>query len=335
MGERNETIMAYRGTHNPSQSSRPLGLSGGGGWHRLGNALKTTVLLAGLTALVLVLGQRLGGPQGLMFAGLFAVVMNFGSYWFSDKIALAIHGAQPLPYEHAPWLHQMVERLAARAGMPKPKVYLLPTRTPNAFATGRSPKHSAVAVTAGLMDILDRRELQGVLAHEIGHVRNRDTLIGTVAATLAGIISYAAQMLFWFGGSMLGRGDDEEGDGIAGVFANLGILLVAPIAATLLQLAVSRSREYGADVTGAELCGDPDALADALLKLERGAELMPYDRAPATSHLFIVNPLHQGGVMALFSTHPPIAERVRRLRELGACAGGYRARGARGWAYAY
>ncbi|MBZ4398808.1 zinc metalloprotease HtpX [Myxococcus faecalis] len=328
--------MAFTDTHETSRNGggRPA-LHGGGGWHRLGNALKTTVLLAGLTALVLVIGQRLGGAQGLMFAGFFAVVMNFGSYWFSDKIALAIHGAQPLPYEQAPWLHQMVERLSARAGMPKPKVYILPTRAPNAFATGRSPKHAAVAVTAGIMEILDQRELEGVLAHEIGHVRNRDTLIGTVAATLAGIISYAAQMLFWFGGSMLGRSDDEEGGGIAGAFANLGLLLVAPIAATLLQLAVSRSREYGADATGAELSGDPDALADALLKMERGAEMMPYDRAPATSHLFIVNPLHRGGVMALFSTHPPIPERVRRLRAMSARAGGSRARGRGGWEYAY
>ncbi|RKG58239.1 protease HtpX [Corallococcus sp. AB011P] len=306
----------------------------GGGWHRLGNALKTTVLLAGLTGLVLVIGQRLGGAQGLMMAGLFAVVMNFGSYWFSDRIALAIHGAQPLSYEQAPWLHEMVERLAARAGMPKPKVYLLPTAQPNAFATGRNPSHAAVAVTAGIMDILDRRELEGVLAHEIGHVRNRDTLIGTVAATLAGIISYAAQMLFWFGGSMLSRGDDDRDGGVAGALSNLGLLLVAPIAATLLQLAVSRSREYGADATGAELCGDPDALASALLKMERGAEAMPYDRAPATSHLFIVNPLHHGGVMSLFSTHPPIPERVRRLREMSARMGqGTRGRG--GWEYAY
>ncbi|WP_338264922.1 zinc metalloprotease HtpX [Corallococcus caeni] len=305
----------------------------GGGWHRLGNALKTTVLLAGLTALVLVIGQRLGGAQGLAMAGLFAVVMNFGSYWFSDRIALAIHGAQPLAYEQAPWLHEMVERLAARAGMPKPKVYLLPTAQPNAFATGRNPSHAAVAVTAGIVDILDRRELEGVLAHEIGHVRNRDTLIGTVAATLAGIISYAAQMLFWFGGSMLSRGDDRE-DGLAGALSNLGLLLVAPIAATLLQLAVSRSREYGADATGAELCGDPEALASALLKMERSAEAIPYDRAPATSHLFIVNPLHRGGVMSLFSTHPPIPERVRRLRDMSARMG-QGARGRGGWEYAY
>jgi heat shock protein HtpX len=298
----------------------------GGGWsHRLGNALKTTVLLAGLTALLLVVGERLGGPRGLVVAGFFVVVMNFTSYWFSDRIALAMHGAQPLEYAEAPWLHAMVERLAARAGMPKPKVYLLPTRTPNAFATGRDPAHAAVAVTAGLMDILDQRELEGVLAHELAHVKNRDTLIGTVAATLAGVISYAAQTLFFFGGSLLSRDDDEEG--LGHTLGNLGVLLVAPIAATLLQLAVSRSREYGADATGAALSGDPDALADALLKLERGAELMPYDRAPATSHLFIVNPLSGGAVMQLFSTHPPIPERVRRLREMGARA----ARPTRGW----
>jgi heat shock protein HtpX len=292
----------------------------GSGWgHRLSNALKTTVLLAGLTALALYVGQRLGGPQGLVVAGFFVIIMNFVSYWFSDRIALAMHGAQPLEYAEAPWLHQMVERLATRAGMPKPKVYLLPTRAPNAFATGRNPQHAAVAVTAGILDILDQRELEGVLAHELGHVKNRDTLIGTVAATLAGVISYAAQMLFWFGGSLLSRDDDEEG--LGHTLGNLGVLLVAPIAATLLQLAVSRSREYGADAMGAQLGGDPDALADALLKLERGAELMPYDRAPATSHLFIVNPLSGGAIMHLFSTHPPIPERVRRLRQMGASQG--------------
>ncbi|HYO53948.1 zinc metalloprotease HtpX [Archangium sp.] len=302
-------------------SSTPReGLRGSGWGHRLGNALKTTVLLAGLTALLLLVGERLGGPRGLVVAGFFVVVMNFASYWFSDRIALAMHGAQPLEYAEAPWLHQMVERLATRAGMPKPKLYLLPTRTPNAFATGRNPEHAAVAVTAGIVDILDQRELEGVLAHELAHVKNRDTLIGTVAATLAGVISYAAQMLFWFGGSMLSRDDDEEG-GLGHTLGNLGVLLVAPIAATLLQLAVSRSREYGADATGAELCGDPNALADALMKLERGAELMPYDRAPATSHLFIVNPLSGGAIMHLFSTHPPIPERVRRLREMGARMG--------------
>ncbi|ATB32234.1 zinc metalloprotease HtpX [Melittangium boletus] len=301
-------------------SAGEMRTSGGNWGHRLSNALKTTVLLAGLTALLLWVGARLGGAQGLVIAGFFVVVMNFASYWFSDRIALAMHGARPVEYAEAPWLHAMVERIAARAGIPKPKVYVLPTRAPNAFATGRNPEHAAVAVTAGIVELLDRRELEGVLAHEIGHVKNRDTLIGTVAATIAGVISYAAQSLFWFGGSLLSRDDDENG--LAHALGNLGVLLVAPIAATLLQLAVSRSREYGADATGAELCGDPDALADALMKLEHGAELMPYDRAPATSHLFIVNPLSGGAIMGLFSTHPPMAERVRRLREMRVHTGG-------------
>jgi heat shock protein HtpX len=316
-----------------SSTSRGGSGLGGGGWGpRLGNALKTTVLLAGLTALLLLVGERLGGPRGLVFAGFFVVVMNFASFWFSDRIALAMHGAQELPRHQAPWLHELVERLCARAGMPRPRVYLLPTATPNAFATGRSPEHAAIAVTSGLLEILDRRELEGVVAHELAHVKNRDTLIGTVAATLAGVISYAAQMLFWFGGSLLSRGDEEEGSGPGHALGNLGVLLVAPIAATLLQLAVSRSREYGADAVGARMCGDPDALADALLKLERGAELMPYDRAPATSHLFIVNPLSGGLVASLFSTHPPIPERVRRLREQGARMGARAWRGRASWA---
>ncbi|MFN7131897.1 MAG: zinc metalloprotease HtpX, partial [Myxococcales bacterium] len=274
------------------------------GLYRLGNYLKTAVLLAGLTALTLAVGQRLGGAQGLLFAGVFVVLMNFGSWWFSDRIALAMHGAQPIPREQMPWLHDMLEELSRRAGMPVPKLYFIPTGTPNAFATGRSPDHAAVAVTGGLLDLLDRRELAGVLAHELAHVKNRDTLISTIAATMAGVISHAAQMLFWFGGAFLGRSDDRDEEG--GGLASLGLLLVAPIVATLLQLAVSRSREYEADATGAALVGDPDSLADALMKLQRGVEYRPYDRAPATAHMFIVNPLSGGGVLALFSTHPPM-----------------------------
>jgi heat shock protein HtpX len=249
----------------------------------------------------------------MMFAGIFVVLMNFGTWWFSDRIALAMHGAQPLDRAQAPWLFDMVERLCLKAGMPMPRLYILPTYTPNAFATGRSPDHAAVAVTAGIMEILDRRELEGVLAHELAHVRNRDTLISTVAATLAGIITHAVQALFWFGGSMMRRDDDDD---TASGLAQLGLLIVAPIAATLLQLAVSRSREYGADETGARICGDPDALADALAKLEQGAAVHPYDRAPATAHLFIVNPLSGGGIMKLFSTHPPMEERIARLRAM-------------------
>ncbi len=285
---------------------------------RLGNYAKTAILLAGLTALFLAVGQRLGGPRGMMFAGVLVVLMNFVSWWFSDRIALAMHGAKEIPRHELPWLHEMLEQLSRRAGMPTPKLYFLPTATPNAFATGRSPSKAAVAVTGGLLELLDRRELAGVIAHELAHVKNRDTLISTIAATLAGIISHAAQMLFWFGGSLLGRGDDRDEEG--GGLATRGLIIVAPIVAMLLQLAVSRSREYGADATGAAIAGDPDSLADALMKLERGVQYRPYDRAPATAHMFIVNPLSGGGVMALFSTHPPIEDRVRRLRELSRTA---------------
>jgi len=282
------------------------------GWHRFGNYFKTAALLAVLTALALWVGQRLGGASGLAIAGAFVLVMNFVSYWFSDRIALAIHGAQPLERAQLPWLFDIVESLSRRVGMPTPRIYLIPTANPNAFATGRSPQHAAVAVTSGILELCDRRELAGVLAHELSHVHNRDTLTSTVAATLAGVITYAVQMLFWFGGSIFG-GRDDDGDNRGSGLASLGLLIVAPIAATLLQLAVSRTREYGADATGAALSGDPEALASALSKLERGVQAAPYDRAPATAHLFIVNPLSGGGVMSLFSTHPPIEERIRRL----------------------
>jgi heat shock protein HtpX len=282
---------------------------------RLGNYAKTSLLLAALTALCLAVGERLGGVNGLMIAGVFVLIMNFVSYWFSDRIALAIHGAQPLPRNEAPWLYEIVESLAARAQTPTPPLYLIPISTPNAFATGRGPQHAAVAVTSGILELCDRRELAGVLAHELSHVKNRDTLTSTVAATLAGVITYAVQMLFWFGGAFSGGSSDDREDRGSGL-ATLGLLIVAPLAATLLQLAVSRSREYAADETGALLSGDPNALADALEKLERGVQALPYDRAPATAHLFIVNPLSGGAVMSLFSTHPPIEERVRRLRQM-------------------
>jgi heat shock protein HtpX len=283
---------------------------------QFGNIFKTGLLLFALTALSLFIGQRLGGSGGLAIAAVFVLVMNFGSYWFSDRIALAIHRAQPLEREQAPWLYEIVESLARRAGMPTPRIYLIPTPTPNAFATGRDPSHAAVAVTSGILELCDRRELAGVLAHELSHVKNRDTLTSTVAATLAGLITHAVQMLFWFGGSFLSsRDDDREGAG-GSALANIGLLLVAPIAATLLQLAISRTREYAADASGAQLTGDPEALADALAKLEEGVQALPYERAPATAHLFIVNPLRGGGVMSLFSTHPPLEERIRRLRAM-------------------
>lgn len=306
--------MLHGTTLNDSQLQPPKTRRGLG--HIFGNYAKTALLLAGLTALVLWVGQAFGGGRGLLFAGIFVLVMNFVSYWFSDRIALAIHRAQPLPREQAPWLHEAVAELSRRAGMPTPRIYWIPTHTPNAFATGRSPNHAAIAVTAGLMETLGRREVIGVLAHELAHVKNRDTLISTVAATLAGVITHLAQTLFWFGGAFLGGGRGDHDDDHGSAIAQLGVLLVAPIAATLLQLAVSRSREYGADQSGAELSGDPDALADALERIDVGVHQLPYDRAPATAHMFIVNPLSGGGVMRLFSTHPPMAERVRRLREL-------------------
>ncbi|MBI5546666.1 MAG: zinc metalloprotease HtpX [Deltaproteobacteria bacterium] len=284
--------------------------------HRLGNYLKTAVLMAGLTALFLAVGDKLGGPQGMLWAGTFVVGLNFITYWFSDRIALALNRAVPLEPGQLPWLHDTVARLAHRAGMPTPRLFLIPTPAPNAFATGRNPGHAAVAVTEGILHVLDRRELTGVLAHELSHIKNRDTLISTIAATLAGIITQVARLAFWFGGSFFGGGRDRDEEGHGSVLGSLGMLIVAPIAAMLLQLAISRSREYGADATGAALSDDPNALADALQKLERGAEAIPYDQAPATAPLFIVNPLTGGGLMRLFSTHPSTEERVKRLREL-------------------
>jgi heat shock protein HtpX len=264
--------------------------------HRGGNLLKTGLLLAAMSALVLVLGQRLGGPSGLVIAGGFVLLMNFVSYWFSDRIALAMHGARELSVGE----------------LPRPRLYVMETDTPNAFATGRSPEKAAVAVTTGLLQLLDRRELAGVLAHEVAHVKNRDTLIMTVAATLAGVITHLAQMAFFWGGSLLGGRHDDEDEG-SSAFATIGVLLVAPIAATLLQLAISRSREFDADATAAEITGDPRALASALSRLEQGNRLLPMDRSPASAHLFIVNPLSGGSVMGLFATHPPIAARVEKL----------------------
>jgi heat shock protein HtpX len=301
--------MSFSGTQSRSFPTAPRTRGSGAG-----NWLRTGVLMAAMTALIVAVGYAIGGTSGLWLFGAFAVMSNVVAYWFSDRIALRVHRAQPVSREQAPWLHDMVERLAARGGIPKPAVYLIPSRTPNAFATGRNPEHAAVAVTAGIMDILDRRELEGVLAHELSHVRNRDTLISTIAATIAGAISGLASALQWsalFGG--MSRDDDDRGGGIVGLLA---LIILAPLAATVLQLAISRSREYGADASGAELSGDPDALADALEKLERGTKALPDDRHPATASLFIVNPLSGRSLMQLFSTHPPTEERVRRLRSM-------------------
>lgn len=284
--------------------------------HRAGNLLKTGVLLAALSALVLVLGQRLGGPHGLLVSGGLVLLMNFVSFWFSDRIALAMNGARELPPSELPWLHALTAQLARRADLPLPRLYVVSSLTPNAFATGRSPKHAAIAVTTGLLEVLDRRELTGVLAHELAHVKNRDTLIMTVAATLAGVISHLAQLAFFWGGALLGgRSDDREDTG-GSALGTLGLLLVAPLAATLLQLAVSRSREFDADATAAQLTGDPLGLANALARLEQGNRALPMDHSPATAHLFIVNPLSGGGLMSLFATHPPIAARIERLARL-------------------
>ncbi len=285
----------------------------GRGSHRgLANWLKTGVLLAGMTALVLVIGGGLGGSQGLWIAAAFALVMNVVSYWYSDKIALKAYRARPLPREQAPEIHEMVERLARRADIPAPPIYLVNSPAPNAFATGRNPEHAAIAGTTGIVRLLDRRELEGVLAHELSHVKNRDTLVSTVAATLAGMIVGVASMLRW--GFLFGAGRDEREGG--GLYL-LALAILAPIAAMLLQFAISRSREYGADGTGGALSGDPDALADALQKLESGARAFPDDRHPASASLWIVNPLSRRALNSLFSTHPPTAERVARLRAAG------------------
>lgn len=283
----------------------------------MANNFKTFILLAGLTALIVGAGSLLGGRHGVQIALLFAVVMNFASYWFSDKIALAMSGAREVGPDQAPQLHQMVASLAQRAGLPMPRVYITPDQAPNAFATGRNPQHAAVAVTEGILRALDHDELEGVLAHELAHIKNRDILISSVAAMLAGALTQLANMAMWaaaFGG---GR-DEEDGGGILGVVGGVLTLVLAPIAASLIQMAISRSREFEADRTGAEICGRPLALANALLKLERGAAYMPMAHAnTATAHMYIVNPLTGGQTLAnLFRTHPVTEERVARLREM-------------------
>jgi heat shock protein HtpX len=279
------------------------------------NVLRTTVLLAALTALFLVIGGAIGGNQGLFIAFVFALLMNFASYWFSDKIVLSMYGAREVSLNEAPDLYRLVQRLAQRAGIPMPRVYIIPSDAPNAFATGRNPQHGAVAVTEGILRMLDTDELAGVLAHELGHIRNRDTLIMTVAATLAGAITMLAHMAQW--GAIFGFGRrDEEDSGGGGILGLLFMAILAPIAATLIQLAISRSREYFADSTGAAVAGSPSGLARALEKLHYASQRLPLDANPATAHLFIVNPLTGGSLVNLFSTHPPIEERIRRLRRI-------------------
>jgi heat shock protein HtpX len=276
------------------------------------NRVKTVLLLAALTAFLILMGKVLGGRQGMYIAFGLAVAMNFFSYWFSDKMVLKMYGAQEASPEEAPQLHQIVEELAREAGIPKPRVYIIPDDSPNAFATGRNPEHAAVAATQGILRLLTPTELKGVLAHEIGHVQHRDILISTIAATLAGAIMILANMAKW--GAILGLGrDDEEGPGIVGI---LIMSIIAPLAAMLIQLAVSRSREYLADEAGAHLSHNPESLARALEKLNMGVERAPMDASPATAHMFIVNPLSGRSLMNLFSTHPPIEERIARLRAM-------------------
>lgn len=280
------------------------------------NQLKTTMLLSLLTMLLVFMGGAVGGQGGMMIAFVMAAVMNFGSYWFSDKIVLRMYKAQEISHEDNPAFYGMIERLAGRAGLPMPKVYIIPDQSPNAFATGRNPSHAAVAATEGILRILSPEELEGVMAHELGHVKNRDILISTIAATFAGAISMIGSMLQW--GAMLGAGrDDEDGGGLAGLVGTIAMAILAPIMAMLIQMAVSRSREYLADATGAEICGKPRALASALGRLQNASHQLPmHDATPATAHMFIVNPLTGGGMMSLFSTHPPMEERIARLQAM-------------------
>jgi heat shock protein HtpX len=268
------------------------------------NGLKTAFLLTLMTLLVIGVGNWFGGQNGMIYALVFAGVMNFVSYFYSDKIALAMYRAQPVTRDQLPRVYQVVERLTQNAGLPMPRIFVIPTDSPNAFATGRNPNHASVAVTQGILDLLDDGELEGVLAHELGHVRNRDILTSSIVATLAGAITLLARMAFWFG--IGGRDDRDRGGGLL-------MLILAPFAAMLIQLAISRAREYEADATGAHLTHNPEALARALKKLDAYSKRIPMAASPSTAHLFIVQPLLGMSLGNLFSTHPPISKRIERL----------------------
>lgn len=274
------------------------------------NNFRTWLLMGLLTVLLVFAGQLIGGNKGMLFMLVFSIIMNFSGYWWSDKIALAMTHSRPVSEAQAPELYEIVRNLSQRAELPMPRIYITPSAQPNAFATGRNPEHAVVAVTEGLMQILSKEEIEGVLGHELAHVKHRDILIGSMAAMMAGAISALASIARW--GLIFGR-DDE--DGAFGLIGTIATIIVMPIAAMLVQLAISRSREYGADEAGAKIAGRPDGLVSALLKLERGAKAIPMNVSPAASHMFIVNPLSSGaGLANLFSTHPPIAERVARLK---------------------
>jgi heat shock protein HtpX len=270
-------------------------------------AFRTTVLLASLTGLFVVIGALIGGPDTALLFLVMAALLNLGAYWFSDRIALAMARAKPVSEQEAPRLYQIVRELTTRAGLPMPRLYMIPQDQPNAFATGRSPKKAAVAVTRGIVQLLSEDELRGVIAHELAHIRNRDILIQSVAATIGGAITYLGYMLLWFGG------DDESPLGLIG---SLALMLLAPIAAMLIQMGISRQREFAADATGAQFAGNPESLASALLRLEEGAKAIPMQVNQAAEPLYIVKPFSGGGIAGLFSTHPPIEERVKRLRAM-------------------
>ena len=278
------------------------------------NTIKTTLLLGALTGLLMLIGGYFGGKNGIVIAFLFAMVMNFGSYWFSDKIVLRMYKAQEISESQAPELYGIVKNLALRGDLPIPRVYVIPENTPNAFATGRDENHAVVAVTEGITRILNRDELEGVIGHELTHIKNKDMLISSIAATLAGAIVMLANMAQWaaiFGG--VSRDDDEGGGGLIGLIL---MAILAPIAATVIQMAISRSREFLADAGGAKISGKPYGLAGALEKLQRASQAIPMDANPSTAHMFIVNPLTGGSLMSLFSTHPPLEERIARLKSM-------------------
>lgn len=280
------------------------------------NTFKTVLLMTLLMGLFIFIGGLIGGSKGAMIAFIFAFVMNFGSYWFSDKIVLSMYKAQEVTEAEAPVLYGIVRRLATKGNLPMPKVYIIPSGAPNAFATGRNPQHAAVAVTRSLMDMLTTEELEGVIAHELAHVHGRDILIGTIAATIAGAVMMIADIFKW--GMIFGGGNsDEENSSPLGMVAGIAIAIIAPIAATLVQMSISRSREYLADERGASLCGNPLALASALGKISYIAQAAPMEEAkPATAHMFIVNPLTGSSILSLFSTHPPVEKRIERLKEM-------------------
>jgi heat shock protein HtpX len=270
-------------------------------------ALRTTILMAALGGLLVLIGAAIGGVKVASIFLVLALVMNGVAYWFSDKIAIASARAKPVSESDAPQLYQMVRELATRADLPMPRLFMIPSEQPNAFATGRNPKHAAVAVTEGITKLLSEDELRGVISHELAHVKNRDILTQSVASAIGAMITWIAYLFLWFG---------DDNNSPLGLIANLALFLLAPISASLIQLAISRQREYSADATGAQLCGNPESLASGLLRLEEGAKAMPMQVNQATEPLYIVKPFAGGGIASLFSTHPPIEERVRRLRQM-------------------